>query len=57
MRVMISARHNTSGHGCQFLGAFRSASAARSLLLAPTERPGNRHAELLILCARIGFNP
>jgi hypothetical protein len=20
-------------------------------------RPGNRHAELLILCARIGFNP
>ena len=29
------------------------APAPRSL----SRRPGNRHAELLILCARIGFNP
>jgi hypothetical protein len=29
-------------------------SASRNLRRRP---PGNRHAELLILCARIGFNP
>lgn len=29
-------------------------SASRNL---GRRQPGNRHAELLILCARIGFNP
>jgi hypothetical protein len=26
-------------------------------ILDRRRQPGNRHAELLILCARIGFNP
>jgi hypothetical protein len=44
-------------------GSFVSASRRRSVG-GPSasrnlrrRRPGNRHAELLILCARIGFNP
>jgi hypothetical protein len=38
-------------HGCRRSGG---PSASRNLR---RRRPGNRHAELLILCARIGFNP
>jgi hypothetical protein len=29
----------------------------RPILDPRRRRPGNRHAELMILCARIGFNP
>jgi hypothetical protein len=60
MPVVTTERHDRSGCAPAVFRrteAAELASAGRSLLPIVRQRPGNRHAELLILCARIGFNP
>jgi hypothetical protein len=51
-RVMSQHSHRSNSSACGMSGP--DAPGSRNLRQC---RPGNRHAELLILCARIGFNP
>ncbi len=52
----VTSQYNHS-IGRRRVGDGHCAPEAPALRKLRRRRPGNRHAELLILCARIGFNP